>query len=380
LPFSAVVGNAPTDLEVLGRDRVHWTQARLELLQRYPHLGEKILREAFAAVLESMWPGGDPRISMVFNKDLDFVWGDGLWLDVKNLQPTPMDNDAEAGLPYVLDVVADNEGRLVAITDKVRRAKAKHRHPRGYTPVLPVRGISFSDDSGCIPMPVPPGPKHQIKLLDNPISEAAAFQALQQAFPSLDQTYLKAALGAAICADARGGQPPMLTCTGPSGSGKEQHVRLAASIMGQDILKLSLGDSEEVFARQLGVAVTAGYRFLMFDELGKTRNLSSKMKNFLMIANSVQWRPLYQNRIVTTPVRAAIFFPCVRFPDFLKGSQEFIRRTRHIDLFHKLPNWAHTSGGDTAAWRDRTAENARVANSILTHVWRLAHEVGFRFF
>jgi hypothetical protein len=226
---------------------------------------------------------------------------------------------------------------------------------------------------------VPPAPRYPIELLNDPLSEEEAFQVLEQNFPRLDRTYLKAALGAGICADATVGQPPMVTCSGPGGSSKEQTVRLAASFMGQDTVKLSLNDGEEPFLRQVGVAVTSGNRFLLFDEFGKTQNLAGKMKLIFMLSAYVNWRPLFQNRIVSTPLRAAFFFPCVRFPDFLKSSQEFVRRTRHVYVYRRVPNWAETSGGDTAAWRDRTAENARVANSILTHVWRMTHDFDFRF-
>jgi len=226
---------------------------------------------------------------------------------------------------------------------------------------------------------VPPAPRYPIELLSDPMPLEQALQLLEERFPRLDHKYLQAALAAGICADATNGQPPMLTCSGPSGSAKEQTIRLAASFLGQDVVKLSLNDGEEAFLRQVGVAVSSGCRFLVFDEFGKTRDLAGKIKLIFMISAFVQWRPLFQNRIVNTPVRAAFFFPCVRFPDFLKGSQEFGRRTRHAFLYRRVPNWEQTSGGDTVAWRDRTAENARVANSILTHTRSICHGFDFRF-
>jgi hypothetical protein len=154
---------------------------------------------------------------------------------------------------------------------------------------------------------------------------------------------------------------------------------LAASFLGHDIVKLSLTDNEEAFRRQLGIALTSGHRFFVFDELGKTPNLIAKVKSILEISESVDWRPLFENRLVKTQVRGAFFFPCVAFPDFLVASPEFNRRTRHVHLHFQIPDWAGTSGGDTTIWRDRTEANARVANSILTHVLRLCDEYAYRF-
>ena len=101
----------------------------------------------------------------------------------------------------------------------------------------------------------------------------------------------------------------MLAATGPSGSAKEQTLRLAASFVGEEPVKLALGTDEEAFFRQIGIALTAGSRFLFFDELGKTPHLVDKMKQLLQISATTHWRPLFENRIVHTLTRAAFFFP-----------------------------------------------------------------------
>jgi hypothetical protein len=379
VPFAAVVGSAVTQLDVLARELVHWTHARIELKHAYRNLAEPLLREVYTKVLQSIWSTDDPRIKLVFNRDLDIAWGAGQWLAAANLEPTKFDDDLASGFPYCLRRIGNNKKPNVQV-DRVRRTQAKHRTPRGYTPVRPVRGISFIQGQNSIPVTAPPLPKHPIRLLDDPLPEAEAFQRLERPFPLLHRPYLKASLAAAICAEGGGGQPPMITCSGPSGSAKEQTVRLAASFMGQQICKVPLTEDEERFARRVGADISAGYRFLVFDELSKTNDLTGKMKLLLMLSASIQWRPLYRNQSVSTQVRAAFFFPCVRFPDFLRKNQEFVRRTRHMHLWRQVPNWARTSHGDTAEWRDRAEENALIANSILTHVWRDCHERSFRFF
>jgi hypothetical protein len=378
-PFSQVISPAIGELERHAKEFVHWTHAELVLQHRYSNLGEGLIKEAYRRTLQSRWDEDDPRIRSVFNPNLDLVRGEGLWLDAKKLTPTVADNDVVNGLPAVQYVEQDADGNLVVRVDPVRRSRVKFRTCEGYTPVRPVRGLILSEDPNVVPVLVPPIPKHAIQLLNDPLPEETAFLELEQSFPLLHRVYLKACLATAICGDARIGQPPMLVCTGPSGSGKEQHIRLAGSFLGDDIIKLTLDDGEAAFFRQLGIALTAGNRFLVFDEFGKTERLASKMKVILQISASITWRPLFENRLVRTPLRGAVFFPCVRFPDFLATSQEFLRRTRRVHLFRRVPNWAETSGGDTAEWRDRSEGNALIANSIVTHVWRLCHEHAFRF-
>jgi hypothetical protein len=377
-PFAATIDDATCELDELASNLVHWTHAKIVLKHLHPNLAEAILERGYRRMLESRWGAGDPRINSVFNRFLDFIWGENMWLDSRNFTPTVVDNDAASGLPNI-QWLKNKKGTTKVHINLVRRAQVKHRTPSGYRPVRPVIGISFANDDGSIPIIVPPGPRFPIELLGDPLAEENAFEILERSFPRLDRRYLKACLAAAICADARQGRPPMLACTGPSGSGKEQTICLAASCLGDQVLKLALPDDEEKLWRQIGAAITSGHRFLMFDELGKTQNLSSKIKAILEISSMIHWRALYQNRTVATPARAAFFYPCVRFPDFLTASAEFNRRTRRAHLHHKVPNWAETCGGDTALWRDRSAENARVANSLLTSVWRLCHELNFQF-
>lgn len=380
MPYSAIVGSDLTVLAHLSYCRVHWTHAHHVLTHHHPNLGPTLLEEAYRKTLQVRYGASDPRIGNIFNRDLDFVRGADVWLDARTFEPTQVDNDAANGMPYCQYTRDDGNGKPEVHIDSVRRAQVKNRTPEGYEPIRPVRGISFATDDQAIPVLAPPFPKHPIKLLDDPMPEDEALVAIESAFPRLDRRYLKACITAAICAEAGGGQPPMLCASGPSGSGKGETIRLAASFMGEDAVKVQLCDDSEAFARNVGMLLAAGHRYIVFDELGKIPSLNKKLGALLQLGSVVAWRPLYQNRRVQTPCRAAFFFPCVRFPDFLCSSAEFVRRTRHLRLHRKTPNWSQTSGGDTAQWRDRTDENARSANSLLTHAWRLCHDHEFRFF
>ena len=379
LPFRTVVGGAPTELDRLVTGRVHWIHVRLVLLHTSPHLSEPILRRAYQLSLESRYGGDDPRIRGVFNDDLNVVLGALGWLDSTNLEPTIICDDLASSLPHVLELQAgDEDSGPKTVVNKARRARVKHRAPEYYRPIRRVIGIAFGDD-GVIPVMAPPSPRYAIEVLRNPLGEAEAFARIVRAFPDLSQECLRAAQAAAICGEVRRGQPPMLVCTGPSGSGKEQTIRLAASFMGDDILKLSRAADSEKFFRQIGSAVADGKRFLVIDELGKDRELDAVVTNILTLSGTVDWRRLYRNGSTSSPLRAALFFPCVVFPERFCDSPEVDRRVRQVRLPRRVPNWANTSGGDTAAWRDRNADNAHAANSFLTHVFDFCRRNEFLF-
>ena len=379
VPFSSIIGTDMTVLDHLVVNRVHWTHAALHLGHVYPNLGTRLLREAFLKALEAEYGTNDPRVKNVFNGDLDVVRGQGVWLNAKTLEVTTMDNDAADGLPYCQLLKTTKDGEVKIKINGVRRSQVKNRVPSGYTPLRPYKGITFTNDDLSIPVPALPRQKHKIELLAEPMPEDDAFALFEKPFPLLDRRYLKGCIAAAICAEAGSGPPAMLCAAGPSGAAKGETIRLAASVVGEDAVKVQLDDNPEAFMRNIGMLLAAGHRFLVFDEFGKISGLAKKLSSILQIGAVVDWRPLYQNHRIHTPCHAAFFFPCVRFPDFLIASAEFVRRTRHVRLHRKVPNWAMTSGGDTAAWRDRAPENAFAANSILTHVWRTCHEHGFRF-
>jgi len=385
LSFRAVLGNSvDSALDDLTKNLVHWTHAKYHLRHIYPHISERLLQRIYRLAIELRYET-DPRVAGVFNPDLDFVRLAGAWAEDKVFTLTKVDQDAANSLPYCQYVVTEKnkkgEEKAKISVDPARRSRAINRSPEGYLPLHPYRGIRFAEGNDYIPVLVEPRPKHEIRLLgdDEIMPEHEAQAVLQTAFPRLDPGYLKACVCMAICGEMGSGQPPMLCASGPSGSGKTETIRLAASLLGDQIHKVNMLPETGAFMRQIGAALAGGARFLVFDEFGKTPGLSKFLPDILQLGRVVEWRRLYSNGLISTPCNAAFFFPCVTFPEFITQSAEFRRRTRHLRLNYRSPNWAVTSGGDTAEWRDRTPENAYVGNSILTYCWRLCHDYEFCF-
>jgi hypothetical protein len=212
--------------------------------------------------------------------------------------------------------------------------------------------------------------------LTRPDPEPEAFKRVAKAFPKINKTYLYSCIAAGICASYGGGRRPQVCADGPSGSGKGETPRLAASFLGDEVVKVQITSSDEELHRNIGSALVAGRRFLMVDELGKTPSLIKKFGTLLQLSSTLRWRPLYRPP-VSTEFDAAIFFPSVSFPDWLRGSTEFARRVRRIRLVLRVPEWSKTCGGDTAKWRDLSQDNAHAANSLVTHVHAICAAHGY---
>ncbi len=182
-----------------------------------------------------------------------------------------------------------------------------------------------------------------------------------------------------ICAD-RGGHPPIIASVGPTGSGKGETVRLAASFLDDDRLTLALLSNEEQTWRRIGSAVEAGHRFLAVDEFLRRGNTLSDLVGYvLQLSSVITWRRLYTNRDVQTVTRSAFFLSAGCVPDGFKKSPEIRRRMWLARLFRQVPEWSRSCGGDTTEWRGRSKRNGLIANSILTRAYRLcvAHDFEF---
>ena len=385
-PFSAIVGFGASGIEQMVEHRVHWTHAQIEWRVRYPHLSAILHQRAFEACLNTRFGRDDPRIPKVFDAALDFVRGDKLWLCTSSYEVTKVDSDAAGSMPYTQYVIIDDNGNPHIKVDPARRSQVKHRSPPGYTPVMPYRGILFAPRPDRLVVKVPPEPKHPIMLLDKPMPEDEAFAAISKAFPGISRQYLLALIAGRICAEVRGGKPPQIVATGVTGSGKGETINIAASLCGDQAVKIQLVEDGEVFMRNLGMVLTAGCRFVTIDETGKTPGLLMKSwGNLLQIGAFIDWRPLFLNIRVKTECRAVIAFPTTFLPDFLTASPEFARRTKALHLHRRVPvDWESTcdttgASGESTRWRDLTPENAFVSNSILTHAWKLAHACNFIF-
>jgi hypothetical protein len=362
--FSELLGSTSC-LAALVLNRVHWTHAEVDLTYAHPNLAPSVLYEIYRTALCDVYGRSDPRCRAIFSADLPWLRGEGCWLDKNSLTPvSKVDDDMAGSLPYCLDIEQKNNEFKIVI-NRARRHHLKYGRPEGYTPVRIVRPPLIEVPSDVITIH-PPGPKYPVELLKNPMDETEAFKWVEQAFPGLDRNYLTGLICSVFCVQKTGGRPPMLCSTGSSGSGKGETVNLVGSFFAEIPPKINFKADDEAFTRSIGVALLGGSRLLVIDELGRENLRSESIGRLLRISGHVTWRPLYSSNNIVTPCRAVLVFPCASFPDHLKKSQEFSRRTLHLRLPRTVPDWLDTCGGETTAWRDRCEDNARAANSLLT--------------
>ena len=381
-PLRRAIRSGKAPIETMAKACVHWTHARHVLRDAHPNLDGRLLERAYRIALTQTSKAGehDPRIPTVFDPDLRYVWGEGTWLDARTGAPIRLDEQQAKCLPTTryLEIPNGDATRAEAKSKPLRVSNVRTLGPEDHPPIRPVRGVALHRPPGVTPVVfTPPAPK--IELLRDPMPLDTAIEQLTGAFPGVDGTYIQTALAAMVCGECGEGLVPWLVVTGPSGSAKGEGLRLAGSFLGDEPIKLRLKNEDEKFYRELGTAITSGHRAIQLDELGKVRDLRSKMSQLLELGRVVHWRPLYGNGNVESVCRSAIFATSVTLPEFLLRSHEFQRRARHIRLPGKVGNWARTSGGDTAAWRGHRRENAHIANSILTHVYRMCREHEFHF-
>ncbi len=367
-----------TSIDRLVSGRVHWTHAQHELARDHANLGDELRRELYRLALEERYGAYDPRVNGVFNKSLDFVRGQIGWLDT-NLYPTAVDKDVATCLPAVQYLDEKSDGEPVIKVDKAKQSQAVHRMLPGYTPIMPYRGLLLDGADGYLHVPMPSTTKFTFELSTDPLSEVEIREALQAPFPGLDYNYLVVLLVAAFCAPHEAGLLPMIMVTGPTGSGKNATLRLAASLLGKTADKIPLEKDREDFLRAVCTTTVQGCGFLNIDEFGKNADLHKTWQHLLELAPETSYRDLFGKVRKTARLTAPLVMTTILVPPFLADSPEFSRRVRQYPLARRVPDWRSTAGGDVARWRDRTEENARVGNSLLAHVHELCRRNGFSF-
>jgi len=385
VPFAALSGSTVTRAVIyhLAEHLVHWAHAQVHLREEYPNLGDTVLRKAYACALSAKHGADDPRVSMVFNPDLRLVQGEHAWFELTTHRDIRVTESTLTSLPAILSyrkLKKDGEPECTVRGPLLDLAKSGIPLD-GYKPVRFVRGVALHEDERCLQLANSPLGGEPVKLLSGKelLTQDKAFHALKLAFPGLDQNYLLACLAAAICAD-KGGRPPITVAIGPTGSGKGETLRLAASFLADDRQTLSISGNEQENWRQIGTAIEGGHRFLAFDEYLRRKGAIDVMVAVLLqVSAEITWRRLYSSGNIQTRNRAAYFLAAGCVPDSFKKSPEIRRRMWLIRLPRSVPEWRNTCGGDTVQWRSRSRLNAQIGNSLLTHAHALCAGHSFDF-
>lgn len=379
----------------LARFRVHWWHARYELRDAYPNLGDRLLEEMYRAELHAQYGDKDPRVEGVFHPSLSVVCVEGRGcVDAVTGLPLTVCMDLASSMPACQTVSpsrssksSDGDGDDEAEGDKppktgidrAIRAQIMRRIPPGYTLLTPVQGLSFKQHTAPI-FPIPPVTKSVPKLLPPPTPSEleSSWARVEEEFPGIVRPYLQISLAAVICAERSDGRLPMLLVTGPSGSGKNETLKLAGTAIGVHPQRAQLADAEELL-RRIGTACEGGARMVVLDEFAKSRAMLASFSALLVFERHITFRRLFRSADETVPCSVPLFLTSTACPEFLVNNPEFQRRVRSIRLPAATPEWFNTAGGSTIGWRDRAPENALALDRILAATYALTAEKGFGF-
>jgi hypothetical protein len=270
VPYARLKGSAATAATVhhLAKHLVHWKHAEVHLRDEYPNVGPNALRKAYDYALRAVHGKDDPRVGMVCNPDLRIIQGENTWFDLATQKEVRVTEYTLTNLPGLLRLVETTDKHGNTRIERKTRAPLLDRAKSGipidaYKPCRFVRGLALHEDQKCLQLAIPPETGAPVRLLSGGelLPEVEAFGLLAQSFPGLDSAFLIACLTAAICAD-KGGRPPIIAAVGPTGSGKGETPRLAASFLADDRRTLGVSKDEEKNWRRIGTANEQGHRFL----------------------------------------------------------------------------------------------------------------------
>ncbi len=357
---------------------VHWGHLQHVVTVLLPHVPAPIRREAYELALREVHGAQPALIARALNGCPDVVLLDsGQWALVRKAGIRPIAKPTEKLLSGLAccSYTADEAGLR---PDPEKVARALLGIVDGYPLVRLVRPpviLPNPDPVTGVFLLADPSRKH-IKLLDDPLPWNECCDALQKSFPGINPDALRAILGGVFCVIKHPGQPAMLGVQGPSGSGKTATAHLGAGILGESAEDMDISMEREKLSRCVGSACARGQRVFVSDEIDKER-LVDHLGKLLRIGAQTTYRPLYSDGQVSVDSPLFLVLPCISLPCFLSDFDEVQRRLRTVRLRRKVPDWSATCGGSAQRWPDLTADNRRLANSILTHSYRLAVSMDF---
>ena len=360
---------------------VPWDHAKFIVYEDYgERIAPKLLRLVYTALAKAIHGADHPNIWRIRDDYQCVRSAANTWLDSGTLEaitPPPKPGRLQE-MPSCRKAWKDETGQWQNYPDAKEVDKHATNQPlKGWPGLIPVRGtklwgrylpygdrkyvrglIHGDDESWPRPKYLPAGASR--------LSEEECERHIDKCFPEINLDYLRLLLVARGYAESGTGKVPILLATGPSGSGKTLTALLAASILGDAIVRVPKGNYQE----------TVGYSsyrggFLLLDEFAKGASgarLRNKFDFLLEIDRDFTFRQLYVGA-VTTRINNVILLTNNAYGEEVMEHEQFGRRAVYVDLTRKPDaDWSQTCGtGDVRFWR-RDPHNQRVADSFLSYI------------
>lgn len=356
-----------------------WDHAKFVVNEDYgDRISKRLLEKVYVALCKSIHGADHPNIWRISDSFQCVRSSANTWIDSDTFEPIspPPKPGRLQDMPGCRKAWKDEAGEWeTAIDAKEIDKLSTNQKLVGWPGIIPIRGIKvwgrylpygdkrfvrgvIHDDTQW------PQPKYLSE--GDRLSEEECEKHIETCFPEINVDYLKLLIVARGFAESGTGKVPIIVSTGPSGAGKSIVCLLAASILGDHMVKVPKGNYQET----VGYSAYQG-GFLLLDEFAKGLAGDSLRKKFdflLEIDRDFSFRQLHVGP-VTARINNVILVANNAYDAGLFDHKQICRRAVHVGLnIEPEKDWATTCGtGDVRLWR-RETYNQRVADSFLSYI------------
>lgn len=389
-PWTALVsGGVPTRVFDAAWHFTHWEHAKHIFAEELALTGE-LAKACYTAMMKVLNGPHDPRVGEAMRRGRGLVRMDGFWAtpDMSRSHTRDGLSDRLAVLPAVLYVVTDDKGNQKLVVNRERLGIFRgvdDLSMYGYPPIQPIRGMRIASHFGTLQdreavraVVLPhrlkgPGKKQFRPTYRPPLErmpQCEAEQIIAESFPGINFNYIRLLIAGRGCAEAGVGQEPKVAVSGPSGSGKNMTISVAAAFIGDGCCEAVWNPSVEEFHRSLFTAMLQAGLVSSSEivKLARKRGVDARsaLNGLLNFGPGTMVRLLY-----TGPVRmgypSLVVVTDTAFPPEVVQDEQIGRRFTHVQL-HRKVDWQRSVRSGIANWRTFSRDHAEAANSIVSDV------------
>jgi len=355
----------------------HVNHADYLFKQLMPGLPE-IFRKTLYRALLKIKHDRDPRISLAMG-DFFFVRGVGTWLHGDTLLPVgrPLNSTDVGILPSCLRFNPYDDEDPLSISNAAIASHTNNGRIHGWVPIQPYifEPIFFKHNEAAVAQDVvrcyPRVRTTRDRVNYVPVKERLALaeceRRIEEYFPGVNLTYVKALIIAAGCAESGKGAIPMLWATGVTGSAKTTTITLVQEMYGESYANLSEVEDDDRLVQLFGESLEST-RLITFDDFAKEASSHKRFHTFLIRLNrhGHSYHKLFVGK-QTPPVNSAVILTDWTIPRFFAVDPQFGRRVHLITLESRLKVSWEKIGHYVEDWWKKTPELTTAACGL--HSW-----------
>jgi DNA polymerase len=345
--------------------------------QLLPVLPEALRRTLYRTLLKSTHQR-DPRISVAMG-DFFFVRGLGTWLHADTLLPVgrPLNSTDVSILPSCLRFNPYDAEKPLSVSSAAVASHTNNGRIHGWVPIQPYifepiffkhnEAAAVQDVVRCYPRVRTTRDRVTYTNPKERLSLEECERRIEEYFPGVNLTYIKALIIAAGCAESGKGAIPMLWATGETGSAKTTTITIVQEMYGESYANLSEVEDDDRLVQLFGESLEST-RLITFDDFAKEASSHKRFHTFLIRLNrhGHSYHKLFVGK-QTPPVNSAVILTDWSIPRFFAVDPQFGRRVHLITLESRIKVSWEKIGHFVEGWWKKTPELTAAANGL--HSW-----------